>query len=474
MPEIRDDRRRDLRREQARTSSEPTQTPAEPSADPWRKKYAYHLGVFADIFGYPWTFLPWVRWSWVTQPIDPKMTPYAALNQWWHCRQLTTAEYRDGGSPNNDALYSAAWVDMRKEPIILSHAEVPNNRYFCFQCAHMSSDNFAYIGTRATGNGVGNFAIRQASQENIKLPRDVQVIESCPTAFALILARTYVEGEADYPNVHAIQDSFKLTPLSLWGQKEPYVVEDRDVWEPYHVTDPADPLGKWKTMNRAMTENPPIAQHDLIMKTLADIGIGVDQDINALDEDTKAGLAQALPDGEALLDLMVAQGGKGKKVNGWTYPPLTFGRAGLYDDFVTRGSFQCRGGMIAHEPIENVYINTTTDKDGKVLDSNNKYTLHFAPDNYPETKAFWSVTMYDMTYNLVANDANIYSVGSTKKLFKDPDGGLTIHLQREDPGADKQWLPTPPEGEFFLILRDYYPGEALVDQSWVPPGIEPA
>jgi hypothetical protein len=103
-------------------------------------------------------YLPQIGWLWVTQPRDPKWVPYAPLNQFWNAAQLATAEYRDGGSPNNDTMYSIAWVDVRKEPVILSHPDL-GERYFTFEIADMSSDNFAYVGTRTTGPKANSFAI---------------------------------------------------------------------------------------------------------------------------------------------------------------------------------------------------------------------------------------------------------------------------------------------------------------------------
>ena len=85
----------------------------------WREDYAYTLGVQAYIFGFPYVYLPSLRWSWVTVPKPSgSITPYAPLNHFHHVGTLADASYRDGGSPNNDTLYSIAWVDVSKEPVI--------------------------------------------------------------------------------------------------------------------------------------------------------------------------------------------------------------------------------------------------------------------------------------------------------------------------------------------------------------------
>ncbi len=125
----------------------------------WREQYAYTLGIQAYVFGFPYVYLPSLRWDWVTQPKPPgNATPYAPLNHFDHSRTLADASYRGGGAPNQDTLYSRAWVDVRKEPVILSHPDM-GNRYFTFELSSIDSDNFAYVGQRTSGSKAGSFAI---------------------------------------------------------------------------------------------------------------------------------------------------------------------------------------------------------------------------------------------------------------------------------------------------------------------------
>lgn len=149
------------------------------------------------------------------------------------------------------------------------------------------------------------------------------------------------------------------------------------------------------------------------------------------------------------------------------------GRAGQHDDFVTRGAIQCLGGIIANDPAEAVHMNTFTDLIGKKLAGDKRYAVHFKEGDFPKVNAFWSMTMYDLTYNLVANPIERYSIGNrTQGLKVDSDGDLTIFLQNDSPGKDNEsnWLPAP-KGEFYLILRAYMPGEGIVEQTWVPPAV---
>ena len=173
------------------------------------------------------------------------------------------------------------------------------------------------------------------------------------TPTVLIIGRTLVDGPEDVANVHALQAHYQLTPLSLWGQPGAQVLQDRTVLQPW---DPkTDPLATWKTMNRAMTEEPPEARHAALLKLFATIGVGPNQQVERLDEASQRGLARAAEEGPKFLAAVFSQGGSSKRANGWLYVPTTMGRAGLHDDFVTRAAIQCAADIITHEPEEVVY-----------------------------------------------------------------------------------------------------------------------
>ena len=182
-----------------------------------------------------------------------------------------------------------------------------------------------------------------------------------------------------------------------------------------------------------------------MLKLYRSIGLG-GGDIDSLDDATKRGLARAAVDGLALLK-EVNVGGIGKRVNGWLYPTPSMGVSGLSGDFLARASLQCLAGIVANNVEEATYLNTTTDIEGNRINGSNRYELRFEPNKLPPVRAFWSLTVYDETYNLVANPLNKYKVGTYPKGLKmDADGGLTIYLQTASPGADKEsnWLPIAP------------------------------
>lgn len=446
-------------------SAAPADAPAAPVSD-WRETYAYTLGIQAFVFGFPWVFLPEIRWKWVTQDPHSAFVPYAPLNQFWNSRNLTTAEYRDGGTPNNDTLYSIAWLDLVQEPLILSVPDV-GDRYYTMEMASLDSDNFAYVGKRTTGTKAGNYAIMGPNWKGT-LPVGVTALPRSRTNAALIIGRTLVYDSDDVNVVNRIQDQYKLTPLGLRGTNET-APTSRDVWQPF---DPKiDPLAVWKTMNRAMAENPPFAGQADIVRGFAEIGVGPGRDVASTDVATQAGLKRAAIDGMKLLRAAMLD--MGKKVNGWGYPPPAMGRAGLAYEFLLRASLQCLGGIIANDTAEAIYMNTSTDDAGAHLSGANSYTMHFAPGGAPQVGAFWSVSMYGMDNNFVSNPVNRYKLGSLPKGSITPDagGGMTLHIGNTSPaGSAVNWLPAP-TGEFYLVLRTYMPEGTLLTQTWVPPAV---
>lgn len=463
-----------------------------PTGSNGEEDYAYSLGIQAYIYGFPWIYNTQLRWLWATEAGQqfsikaglPDL--YAPINTFHHSKVLANPTAQTGGSPNTDTLYSTAWLEIGEDPIVLSVPAV-TDRYFVIEMVCMDADNFAYVGSYATGTKAGNFLIARPHW-NGKLPDGVlDILPRSRTDTVFLLGRTGVNNssEADLAIANEIQDKYILTPLSDWpGPPTPYT---KPVMIPYGV-DYNHTAGAWRTMNEAMTQNPPglppgINQQQML-KLFATIGVGPNQDVEQQSEATRIGLQRAAKDGLQLLKNLSK--GRGKLVNGWNYPPLDIGRAGQNSDFITRGALQSLSGICANDPNEAVYINAHVDSDGSTLSGGNAYSMTFAADNFPSFNAsmhgFWSVTLYDSTYNLVPGSEN-YSVNGYYPEFqtKDAEGGMTIVIQSTAPSnlpAGSYWLQAPPKSDsssddsFFLILRVYVPlPEISSTQTWEPPKI---
>jgi len=450
-------------------SSVPASAQALP-ADDWREQYAYSVGVQAYIYAGPLLYLTRLRHKWAT---DASSFPYTPLNRLYHFRKIADATYKDGGSPNNDTLYSWGFLDVSKEPVVLAHPDM-GQRYFTFELADMYSNNFGYVGKRATGSAAGAFLIAGPGW-NGQQPNDVRDLIRSPTPYVLVFGRTFVESPGDVPAVNKLQDQYRVVPLSLWGKSGTTNPENRDVWAPFDSK--ADPLADWKTINRAMAENPPPAKDKQLLEMFATVGIGpgLTETLDKLDPASKRGLARAAAGGWAMVEGMLAAGVSNRIVNGWLFPPSTLGRQGAVDnDFLGRAVCSI-GGIICNDAAEAVYVVAFTDVDGQKLDGANRYTLRFEKGGFPPSKEFWSLTMYDPAHNLVDNPLNRYAIRDrTPGIKQGADGSTTLYLQPTSPGADKEanWLPTPKQGAFSMALRTYGPGEAITKQTWQPPTVK--
>lgn len=436
--------------------------------DDWHGEYAYSAGLQAFIYGFPYIYNAQLRHDWVTQPRNPDITPYAAVNHFWHATRLTDATWKDGGCPNNDTLYSLAWVDLSKEPVVLSHPDM-GERYFTFELMAFTSDNFDYVGQRATGSKAGAFAIRGPGWEG-ELPPGVEPTAVSPTPWILVVGRTLVDGPDDVPTVRKLQADYELTPLSRWGTPRSAAGARRSVYAPGRAE--VDPMAPWKTLNAMLAENPPPAHHALLLNQFARIGIGPGLDVDAQPEAVKRGLMRAAAVGLPLLRQQFLSGDWATVVNGWRYPPPNEGRFG--DDFLQRAADQSLAGITANDPVEAVYLVDFTDDAGDRLSPQGRYELHFDADELPPVDAFWSLTAYGADMNPIANPTDRYSIGDrTPGLVHDAEGGLTIHLQPTAPDGNEEhnWLPTSPDDDWFVILRMYRPREQVVRAEWRCPAI---
>lgn len=463
---------------------------AETSID-WQEEYGYSVGVSAYLYGFPYLYFSFLRWMWVTQDPGTRPQPFAEVNQFWHARRLSLPSYRGGGSPNNDTLYSTAWVDVGDEPVVLSVAPT-DGRYWSFQLTGFNGENFATVGSRTHGDAGGDWVIRGPDWEGT-LPDGVEVLAPSQTPWLFVLGRTGVRGKEDLENVAAMQSGYQLTSLSAWrahrqgddarptntpsarGREERAAPGARQVLTPLPST--KDPLAEWRTLNALLAENPPPARHLPLLTQFASINVGPGLDPGSGSPSLQRGLVRAVAAGRAVIEGMVASQPGFRTVNGWKFPPPTIGRPG--DDFLLR-AMTVQIGLVATDPDENIYATAHHDVDGRALTGHFRYRLHFAPDGLPEVSQFWSLTMYGVDNNLVDNPMDRYSIGDrTAGLAFDADGGLTVIIQHDPPdhanatipGNGGGWLPAPPDA-FYLIFRAYGPGPAIVDGRWAPPGIE--
>ena len=300
-----------------------------------------------------------------------------------------------------------------------------------------------------------------------------------PTATVWILARTYSSGTPeDYRAVWALQDQFKLMPLSAWGKPytpppgkvDPGVDMKRSVRDSVNALDARQFFG-W--MGELMKTNPPAPEDAPMVARMAKIGLvpGKSFDMSQLDPVVAQAVAAAPAAGWKKIADHTRQ--SGKVHDGWLLN-LKVGHYGT--DYLAR-AWLSAFGIPANPPKDAVYPVGLTDADGKPLDAaNNKYVLHFrSKADLPPAHGFWSLTMYDTQYFFVPNALNRYTVSPRNNLKTNADGSIDLYLQKDSPGPDKEsnWLPAP-AGGFIPMFRLYWPKEtppSVLDGTWWPPKI---
>jgi hypothetical protein len=402
--------------------------------------------------------------------------PAAAFNVFGHADRLAGPE-EQFVSINNDTVYSIANVDVSGGPVQL---EVPDarGRYYVMQFVDAWTNNFAYVGHRATGTDAGSFLL-VAPDWNDEAPAGTTVIRF-PTAAATIVGRWAVDGEADMPTVRKLQGTLKLTPTSTGRglpEPDPAVAEDLRFFEQLRV---------W------MQEFPPAARDRDYQRRFEPLGLfAAESPFTAAESELAAGLRAGLAMGREKME-QILRHMSGPKQNGWNLAyhvfdyNLDFFGVGALDDaewklpddpgrYVAR-ALAARAGLWGNHGYEAAYAMVYVDTDGNELDGSQSYELRFSSP--PPCGAFWSVTMYDTPdFYLVANPIDRYSIGDrTPGLLHDGDGSLTIVMQPEEPTSPARranWLPTP-SGPFRPILRIYEPDAAVFDRRYELPPITPA
>jgi hypothetical protein len=396
-----------------------------------------------------------------------KMFARGPMNTFSHARTYPPATFRGATHPNFDTLYSVGWLDLTKEPVIISVPDT-HGRYYLLQLLDMWTDSFAGIGKRTTGTGAGNFVIVATGWQG-DLPHGLQRIDA-PTPFVWVIGRTRTDGTQDYDAVHMVQDGYKMTLLSQWGKEPRAITVKIDPSVDMH-TPPVEQVKKMSPDSyfayaaELLKVNAPHPVDQPRLARIKRLGIeaGRSFDVAKVDPAIRQALQMAPDAGQSAL---IAEWPKvGRTANGWVMNT----DSGVYGaNYLKRGAVAMfEIGM--NRPEDAIYPDTGTTP----LDGRNKYVVHFAKGALPPVNEFWSVTVYDLQGFTVPNPTDRYALGDRSGLKPNADGSLDIYLQSEGPGADKEanWLPTPAE-PFSLHARLYSPRRSAIDGTWAMPPVE--
>lgn len=433
---------------------------------------AEQIGLDAYVYGIP--LMEFVREARTQTSVTvPNALSDAPLNQIGHARRLASATRQPIVQPNLDTLYSMAHLDLTAGPIVLHVPAVPHHRYYSFQFLDPYTNVFHYVGTRTTGDGAGTFVIVGPHYHG-HLPKGLRVIRS-PYSLAWLVARTLVFGASDLPAAHRIQNGYRVLPLADylrhglgWTPPRPRHVVTR-------ATNHTVPTGLafYDQLGLALAQSPPPARDAAILRELRQVGVGpgLQPSREHLSAAVLAGLRAAVADGPAHVFALRTQLATKSVVanDGWVVPQADLGDYGT--DYTYRAVVAIYG-LAANEPAEAMYVIGATDSTHALLNGAHDYVIHFPAGRLPPARYFWSLTMYDQSFYLVANSIDRYALSSHAAGLKyNRDGSLDIYIQHAAPaGHGSNWLPAP-AGTFEVTLRMYGPLASALHGHYVYPPI---
>ena len=394
----------------------------------------------------------------------------APWNQLKNIPRVFTPDDKAVQTPNSDTPYSMIGLDLRAEPIVLTVPTIEKERYYSIQIIDLYTHNLGYIGSRATGNEAGSFLIAGPGWKGTT-PKGVKQVIRSETELLIAIYRTQVFNPGDLDNVKKIQAGYKAQTLSEFlGQPEPEAAPAIDFIKPLTPEEQKTSPEFFNVLSFVLKFCPTVPSEKALMARFANIGIGAGKNFDAskLSPEMKTAIEQGMADAWAdLADLK-------KRIDAKevTSGDLFGTREYLKNNYLYRMAAAVLG-IYGNSKQEAMYPIYAVDADGQKLDAaNNRYTLRFAPRQLPPVNAFWSLTMYELPASLlVANPLNRYLLNSPMLTqFKlDADGGLTLLIQNESPGKDKEanWLPSP-KGPFFMAMRLYWPKAEAMEGKWSP------
>lgn len=455
-----------------REAASPAATPSEPApaAQTISAADARDIARDAWVFGLPLVYIA-TQVDVTTHVTKPDATR-APINQFIHYRSFPDADNKTIVGLNVDTLYSLAQLDLSKEPLVLSVPPM-GNRFWLMQIVDAWNNVPHAPGSRSIGAKGGDFALVGPGWTGT-LPQGVTELR-IPTNLATIGGRTYTAGPQEYSTVHALQDKYRLIPLSQWAKAYTPPIEMplkegvSDVPVPKQVL-AMSPQDFFSRLNALMVGNPPSQGDGPMLKRIASLGIGPGKAFNMASFTPE--VQRAIEEGAADGVKVMKDTPRGKNVNGWDIA-LDLGRYGTQYPYRAGWTFYGVGGNLAEDAV---YPVAEKQADGSPLEGGKKYLLRFSKDDIPPVNAFWSVTMYDSDSYLVPNAINRYALGDRSGLKQGSDGSLSIYIQPDSPGKDKEsnWLPSPKEGEFKVAMRLYSPKPQVADGTWKPPAIKEA
>jgi hypothetical protein len=424
----------------------------------------------AYIYGYPMVDHYRIQHAYF---VDRANSDYkGAWNQVINTPRVFTPEDKAMQSANADTPYSFVGLDLRAEPVVLTLPAVEQGRYYSVQLVDAYTHNFDYIGSRTTGNMGGDYLVAGPEWTG-EAPEGIKAVFRSETEFAFAFYRTQLFSPADIDNVKKVQAGYRAVPLSAYlGKPVPVAMPAVDFVKPLTPAEQRSDLRFFDVLNFTLGFAPVHASEPELMERFAKLGIGAGQNFSSTE--LPAEIRQAISDGMADAWAEFDELKNTKFATGQLTSDDVFGTRSFLDNNYLYRMAAAVLGIYGNSREEAIYPSYLTDSSGQPLNGETgRYMLHFPAGKLPPVEAFWSLTLYELPSSLLsANELNRYLINSAMlpDLKKDPDGGVTLHIKHDSPGAAREsnWLPAP-NGPFWINMRLYVPEVAALNGEWSPP-----
>ncbi|MFF2777577.1 DUF1254 domain-containing protein [Streptomyces sp. NPDC058052] len=417
----------------------------------------------AWIWGYPLLENHRTLSAQVVDPADPRAV--GGFGRFRHFSEPATPADTDVVTPNNDTPYSLAWLDLRAEPWVLS---VPaTDRYYVLPVHDLDTVYAGFVGARATGPRAGDHLIAGPGWTG-PVPDGVASVVRTATHLVGIVGRTYLAGPEDVPALRAVQEGYRLRPLSEYTDSAAPHPAEEPVW-PVRREGDTDTVEFFAVLDFLLGFFPVLDADRDLRARLAALGVdgGGEFEPAALSPELRAALRAGIADGRAELTAAAAA---------LTRSDHLFGTRDAVGAEPLRRATGAHDGLYGLPEAEAWYGIPQRDPaaDGPPDGSRHAYTLRFAPGRLPPARFFWSASLYGLPERFFTeNEIDRYAIGDrTPGLVHDDDGGLTLYLAHRRPADPKHaanWLPAP-AGPFVVVVRLYGPDPSVLDGRWsLPP-----
>jgi len=426
----------------------------------------------AFVWGYPLVRAAQLRQR-LTQPDDPLVarpasSPGAPINRFGHAHELGSPRMRQGVAPNNDTLYSLAWLDLHDGPFVMTTPDF-GARYYVFQMGQADSSTAQALGRRTHGRHLPPLFI-QGPGQRWPVPRGMVGVRSTQR-YLMIAGRILVDGAQDVASVARLQQQIRLRRYADWRAGRdvlPPIPTQRPVSESNVEKDAAAFLAD---LGAVLQDWRPAPGERALVRSFARIGLTLGKGYRAdtVPPTVRSAVLRGIAAAQA--EVRAKTFALSRNVHGWS---INLAGSEFGGDSLLRAAVAMDQIYVLPRE-EALYPNARQDGAGRTLDGRQDYVLRFPAGQTPPMRFFWSATMYHAEGLMVDNEIGRYAIGDrTPGLRRDADGGLTLYFQHQAPetaAARANWLPTP-AGPFMLMLRLYGPLAPALSGSWTPPPIE--